>query len=439
MNTVGISRLLQGYDPIMLNQYLWFKLRCHECSPTEFQHLFEQIIKKSSPDFMAIRPYGKIGDRKCDGLFFSEGRVFQVYSPDELTQAELIKKINEDFDGALAHWKREMKRWTFVYNVRRGLPPDIPQILKGKVKKHSRVVIDHLSNDDLWEMARSLSPQQRAEILGAPNNYDWPLLSPSSSEADIRGALDKGCFVIIHDTMTPINPMSVTAALLPYKPFGGMLYVNPIPGEPPWNEAAAYQREVILGAIERSRGVLPRFAVFSLSQIALCIHLGFILSDRLEVMCFQFDRDRKVWGWPENQSDIDTSIKLSGVPRKLIEDRREVIIRVSLSATISRNATLNVVDGNPVEVDLSISDPDVTWLKSRDQLLALGQKFRGVLKAVEKRIPNCPRIHLFYAGPTGGAITIGQQINPRMNPPVELYEYCRQSAPHHHRVLTLSS
>lgn len=34
----------QGYDPVTLNQYLWFKLRCHECSPTEFQRLFEEIV-----------------------------------------------------------------------------------------------------------------------------------------------------------------------------------------------------------------------------------------------------------------------------------------------------------------------------------------------------------------------------------------------------------
>lgn len=156
-------------------------------------------------------------------------------------------------------------------------------------------------------------------------------------------------------------------------------------------------------------------------------------------MCFQFDRDCKVWEWPENKSTVDTSIKLSGVPGKLIEDKREVIIRISLSVPISKSATLDVVAGTPVEINLLISDPDVTWLKSRNQLQALAQKFRDVLKAIEKRIPNCSRIHLFYAGPTGGAITIGQQINPRMNPPVELYEYCRQSIPHHRRVLTLSS
>ena len=54
--------------------------------------------------------------------------------------------------------------------------------------------------------------------------------------------------------------------------------------------------------------MLSRFAVFSLSQIALCIHLGFVLSDRLEVMHFQFDRDRKTWMEPMSPGsthDID--------------------------------------------------------------------------------------------------------------------------------------
>jgi hypothetical protein len=64
----------------------------------------------------------KIGDRKCDGLFFEKGVVFQVYSPDELTQAALKKKIREDLAGAVKHWKTAVTEWVFVYNVRPGLP-----------------------------------------------------------------------------------------------------------------------------------------------------------------------------------------------------------------------------------------------------------------------------------------------------------------------------
>ena len=95
-----------NFDPVTLNHWLWFKYQCHECSPTEFQSLFEKIIKRTDPKFMQIRPYGNIGDRKCDGLFFDEGEstVFQVYSPDELKLADVIKKVREDLNGAVENW-----------------------------------------------------------------------------------------------------------------------------------------------------------------------------------------------------------------------------------------------------------------------------------------------------------------------------------------------
>ena len=52
-------------------------------------------------------------------------------------------------------------------------------------------------------------------------------------------------------------------------------------------------------------------------------------------------------------------------------------------------------------------------------------------------MPQCRRIHLFYAGPTGGAIVLGQTINPRMNPEIALYEYNRQKTPKYEHVLNL--
>jgi hypothetical protein len=39
--------------------------------------------------------------------------------------------------------------------------------------------------------------------------------------------------------------------------------------------------------------------------------------------------------------------------------------------------------------------------------------------------------------PPGAAVVFGQQINPRMNPPVELYQYSRQSAPRYRHALSL--
>lgn len=92
-------------------------------APRPFFNGFGRTSSIARSEFIATRPYGNIGNRKCDGLLFVDGIVFVGYSPDELTQADLITKIEEDLKGAAEHWKGTLKEWIFVYNVRCGLPP----------------------------------------------------------------------------------------------------------------------------------------------------------------------------------------------------------------------------------------------------------------------------------------------------------------------------
>lgn len=425
-----------GYDPITLNHWLWFKYQCHESSPADFQRLFENVVKRARPEFMQIRSYGNIGDRKCDGLFHVDGTVFQVYSPDELKQSELQAKIEADCDGAVAHWKASLKNWVFVYNARRGLPPDIPATLDKAKAKHPTLTIDHISSDRLWEMARGLTLQQRSEILGAPSGYEHLFLTSGANEREIEQAVAESRFVLVQDLMSPVNLRDVATAMQPLRPFGVPLWIRPRVGDTPWAASADEQAETVDDAIKRSRDLLPRFSVFSFAQIPLALHLGFVLSDRVEVECYQFDRVRKTWRWPGDVIDADLDIQVKGLPSKKVNKAGDAVIRVSLSATVAPEDTRAVVRG-VVEVDFSVKAPDVMWLRSPEQLRVLASKFRDVLRAIRDRVPGCQRIHLFYAGPTGGAVTIGQQINPRMNPPVQTYEFSRQWAPRYQPALTL--
>ncbi len=158
------------FDPITYSHWLEFENRRLKRSSEDFQQLFEDIMVRARPGFTRIRPYGRyVGDRKCDGFLPADGTVFQVYSPDELKQAEVQKKINEDLKGAIEHWGGTLKKWVFVYNVRRGLAPDIVrETLQEKRKQYPNITLEALSNDDLWKIACELTLQQRAEILGLP-------------------------------------------------------------------------------------------------------------------------------------------------------------------------------------------------------------------------------------------------------------------------------
>lgn len=427
-----------GYDAVTLNHWLWYKYQCHEGSPAEFQRLFENIIKRARPEFIQIRPYGNIGDRKCDGLFYVDdcSSVFQVYSPDELKQSEVQAKIDEDLAGAIEHWK-DLNEWTFVYNARRGLAPDIPGTLAKKKQQHSNLRIDHLSSDALWELARNLTLQQRCEILGAPNGYEHIFFSQSTTPGEVAEQLKSGHLVLVQDLLSPISLAAVVEALDPSKAIGAPALIRPVYKDLPWKVAAKEQRTFLNEALSKGRETVPRFAVFSLAPIPLAIHLGFVLSDRVEVNCFQFQRDRFSWTWPTD-AGFDSNLKITGIPSEASDSPIEVSIAIALSAVIDRRDVEDAAPRANYHLEICVDNPDVMWLKSPAQLSALALIIRTTLSTLRTKFPRCSRIHIFYAGPTGGAVVLGQQINPRMNPPVELYQYSMQSSPRYQPALTLT-
>ncbi len=408
------------YDPATLSHFLWYRLKCHEASGTEFQCLFENIIKKSDIKFLSIKPYGKLGDKKCDGLFWfeSESTVFQVYSPDNIKLAQVLRKINEDFAGAKKHWGKSLKKWVFVYNARNGVPADIPLLLQSVKKKNKKMKIDTLSNDELWDIARNLSVQQRSEILGAP------IGSKKTSKSNI---------VIVQDVMSPISTSTVEDALKPTTIYGRPIYLRS-GNELKWNEAAKYQEDTTNSLINKTKEHSLKYSVFSLAPIPLIIQLGFLISDRVEVRCFQFDRLKKSWKWP--RENVDSKLHVTGIPEEKDNSSREVVIRISLSANVRKDQTTAVVK-TAHEIDIFVDEPDILWLRTEKQLLNLQNKFYGVLKSIRKNLPKAKGIHIFYAGPTSGAFVIGQSINPRMNPPVHTYEYSRKDKPEYTKAITL--
>lgn len=427
-----------AYDPVTLFHWMWWKLRCYEVSPQEFQRLFENVAARLKGDFVRIRPWGKLGDRKCDGLFWADGTVFQVYSPDELQLSKTLRKIEEDLAGAVKQWGDQLKRWVFVYNTRHGIAADIPQMLHKLTLTYPDIKIEPLSSEALWEQIREqLTLQQRAEILGAPSGYEHIFLLPTAASEEIVGLAAKGRIIIIHDVLSPVNVRNVLEAIAPEQPFGPPFYIHPPWLQDGWEAAVQYQQQVVLGIVNKSRDLIPKFAVFSLAPIPLAIHLGYSFSDRVEVSPFQYNRERNSWVWDQSRKDYDAQFIVEGLPMDSTDDNTDVIVRVSLSARILLGDTAAVAGDCPVQVDLRVENPDVMWLSHPEQLAVLQKVFRGILGKLSRTVPQCNRIHLFYAGPAGGAIVLGQVINPRMNPEIALYEYHRQKTPKYEHVLSL--
>lgn len=428
---VTMQELSLNYSPTLFVQWLWYKHQCFTASGEAFQTLFERVMLKANPDFMQVRPYGNIGDRKCDGLLFGSGTVYQVYSPDEMKQKETIEKIDADLAGAVHHWGDELKKWVFVYNVIKGVPPDVPRHLLQKKHEYPQVEITHLSNDALWDTVCSLDEQKRAEVLGAPPQYKalfqgQPHRQEGNSLAVPQG---KSWVVIVQDSLIPVDESDVLAALQPDIPFGAPYYIRATSSV--WQGAIDYQRRLVNELLEKSRQIMPpRFAIFSVTPVPYAIHLGFLLSESVQTKYFKLHKDTQSWIWPEvEEQEVDKNIIVEGLPDEPLLEECEVVVRVSLSVEIEPFESQEVVAQAGAEIDMYVANTDLLWLRTPAQVKAVGDAFRNLLKMIRRRIPRCSAIHLFYAGPAPTAVVIGQQINPRMYPPVYVYVYNRQRTP----------
>lgn len=134
----------------------------------DFQDLFNQVMGGCYPggDFMPSRPWGSTGDRKNDGYIRSSRTLCAVYAPVSLKPiGKAIRKITDDFDGALPFWEQYFSTWTLVLNDE-ALPPDITKLILDLAAKNASVQVVHMLRKDLREHLSRLGVVELRDILG---------------------------------------------------------------------------------------------------------------------------------------------------------------------------------------------------------------------------------------------------------------------------------
>ena len=137
-----------------------------------FQDFFSDFMsKRYVSDFIPVKPWGKVGDRKCDGYLKSKRMLFQVYAPNEISATEAINKIEGDFHGALPYWRDYFDTWVFVHNSRQGLNPDIVRKLLSLEEESKSVRILHWGYEEIKQELFLLNENDLIALLGyAPTN-----------------------------------------------------------------------------------------------------------------------------------------------------------------------------------------------------------------------------------------------------------------------------
>ncbi|UWR33521.1 hypothetical protein K3759_00035 [Sulfitobacter sp. W027] len=146
---------------------LHFRTAFLERKGAAFEDLFSRIMGHAYPgDFEPVRPYGKLGDLKCDGYRASDKTVFQCYGPSTPTLDKLLAKIRRDFKGAVAHWADRMMRWSLVHNSDSGLPAPATQLLADFRQSHPDLYVGETGYAELFDTAMGLAVPKLEDLFG---------------------------------------------------------------------------------------------------------------------------------------------------------------------------------------------------------------------------------------------------------------------------------
>ncbi|WP_040660284.1 ABC-three component system protein [Oscillibacter ruminantium] len=166
-----------------------FDLLFQSKTANEFQLFFSKIMSARYPgDFVATRPWGQLGDQKCDGYILSTGTFYQVYAPEELDYKSTTEKMKTDFAGALDKWGKKIQTWVFVHNAKVGVPPHVLQQLTTFQAEHKEIKFAHLGKDELKAALFETAEQYVRDVLGAVPTYsDVNNLSMESIKRTLLG------------------------------------------------------------------------------------------------------------------------------------------------------------------------------------------------------------------------------------------------------------
>ena len=191
---------------------LEFRDRFHNAFGDDFQRFFGSIMNLRCPgDFTQTRPWGRLGDNKCDGYLPSRRKFYQCYAPYKLEKSETLQKLQEDFEGALPYQKDYFDVWIFVHNARDGrIPTWLSLKLDDLRREHSGIGIETLGYWELHGEALQLEQGKLVDLFGPlPSLQDMLAIEFK----DIRPLLE---YIAHKDTSQVADPKPVSPQKLKY-------------------------------------------------------------------------------------------------------------------------------------------------------------------------------------------------------------------------------
>jgi len=172
------------------------------------------------------------------------------------------------------------------------------------------------------------------------------------------------------------------------------------------------------GSIEK------HISIFAIGPMPLLMYLGKCIGDVPGHDVFQLFRDitdeKKRWAWPVGSQFIEPYEII--YPSKT-SDTKKVALILEVSDRIHNNQLQSTVDNSYDIFRITVPNPSVHFLKSKDQLINFSYEYRKVLDHIKHVYgPDC-EIDLFPAVPVSIAVQCGLSLLPTKDPTIHVYEF----------------
>ncbi len=205
-----------------------------------------------------------------------------------------------------------------------------------------------------------------------------------------------------------------------------------------WTDLRRKQEAIVDRELQRLLGQHPEYdlAYFGLAPVPLAMHLGYLVDRWRKSRVYQRHHETRAWSWA-HATEAALQPVTNGLPGDLVRSPEDVVVRVSVTATVSPLHTSRVVPACSTEVDVASSAIGEDVIRTESELEAIAASVKAVLDRLVELRPNARTVHLFAAVPAGLAFRLGTLVSATRHPRVQTYQYVHGADPPHRRAILL--
>lgn len=164
-------------------------------------------------------------------------------------------------------------------------------------------------------------------------------------------------------------------------------------------------------------------SVFGLATIPLLVYLGKCLGNKTPSDLFQQQRSTQSWKWQEEPVESNFSYKLI---ENEAPNSKKIAFILSLSGKID-HSEINPLIGDGFSIyEITVDGPNRDFLISKERLNKFRRFYIELLSKIRQIHGQDCEIHIFPAIPAPIAIAIGQEILPKSDPDIYIYDNNKQ-------------